>query len=142
MSRHLIVSCTIALLFLTAGCNGPVGDPGRRTNGLVPDGARLAAVGKPGIAHFSPGGVTIYVVDETAKSLIFSGAIPDDAQVVVRVDPDSEAVIAAGPTSDDGDDEPLVLAKPIEKTHRFSIWTTGERSGAATPTTRSIEISE
>jgi hypothetical protein len=112
-----------------------------RTNGLVPEGARLAAVGKPGIAHFSPGGVTIYVVDETAKSLVFSGAIPDDAQVVVRVDPDAEAIVAAGPSSDD-DEEPMILAKPIDKTHRFSIWTTGQYPAAAAPTTRSIEISE
>ena len=141
MSRRLIVICSSALLAAAAGCNGPLGNPGRQTNGLVPDGAKLAAVGKPGIAHFSPGGVTIYVVDDTAKSLVFSGAIPDDAQVVVRVDPDAEAVVAQGATSTE-DDKPTILAKPIDKTHRFSIWTTGAPLVATKPTTRSIEISE
>ena len=86
MSRRLIVSCTIALSFALAGCNGPVGNPGRRTGGLVPGGAKLAASGKAGIAHFTSGGVGIYVVDETDRSLVFSGEIPADAMVVVRID--------------------------------------------------------
>ena len=141
MSRRLMVFCTIAVLAAASGCNGPLGNEGRQTNGLVPDGAKLAAVGKPGIAHFSPGGVTIYVVDDTSKSLIFSGAIPNDAHVVVRVDPDAEAVTATGARASHAD-KPIILAHPIDKTHRFSIWTTGGRSDAMSPTTQSIEISE
>jgi len=141
MSRRLIVFCTIAVLAAAAGCNGPAGNPSRRTNGLVPDGADLAASGKPGIAHFTSGGVRLYVVDETARSLIFSGEIPEGAEIVVRIDPDAEAVVAETPCAEE-DDKPTVLAKPIDKTHKFSIWTRVPRHGAAAPTTQSIEIPE
>ena len=138
MSGRLNVFCTFALLTTLAGCNGPVGNPGRRTGGLVPDGAKLAASGKTGIAHFTSGGASIYVVDETDRSLVFSGAIPADAMVVIRIDRDAEAVVAEGAQSDEGE-KPTTLAR-IDKTHRFSIWTTGEPAAGRTPTTQSVEI--
>jgi len=120
------------MTMVVVGC-AATAEPGARGNGLVPATAQLAASGKAGIAHFTPGGVTIYVVDETDKALIFSGGIPEDAQAVIRVDPDMEAVVVQGPSAHESDkpDEgkPFVLAKPIDKTHRFSIWTSA-------PTTR------
>src|SRR5688500_6932990 len=140
MSRQLIVSCTIALAFVLAGC-AAAGRPDARGDGLVPGEAKLAASGKPTIAHFKPGGATLYVVDETTKSLIFSGQIPADAQVVIRVDREASAVVAQASESEEGGDA-MVLAKPIDKNHRFSMWTVGDRATGAKPTTRSIEISE
>ena len=121
-------------------------NPARRTNGLVPDGARLAASGKAGIAHFTEGGVTIFVVDETTKSLIFSGRVPANEQVVIRIDGDAKTVVAQTTQSEDDKDAGFVLAKPIEKDHRFSIWTLGgppPGQGVMPTTSRtSIEIVE
>jgi hypothetical protein len=71
---------------------------------------------------------------------VFSGRIPDDSPSVIRIDADAKAVVAVGP--DDDHETAIVLAKPIDTTHRFSIWTTAGQSASMLPTTQSIEISE
>src|SRR5688572_10388793 len=140
MPRHLIVSCTIALLASLAGCAAGA-RPDARGNGLVPGEAKLAASGVPTIAHFTPGESTVYVDDETTKSLVFSGEVPSNSDVIIRVNRETSAVEAQATQSADGEDT-YVLAKPIDKNHRFSMWTVPKSSAGAKPATRSIEISE
>jgi hypothetical protein len=110
---------------LIGGCAGDGSAP-RQVNWVVPDSAEIAAQGKLPLSFLVSRSGMLYIYDQDTKSLIYSGEMRDDDQVLIQIDPEQKAITAQGSMG-----EPVTLVKKIDPKDRYSMYFVP--AGAAAP---------
>ena len=126
--RSLRLICLAAITVALAGCVPPPPPqpaPPVAPFGLVPPSGRQVAVGYPPISFATASTGPVYVIDETAMSLVTTFSPPTNAGGIIYVDPTSKSVTLQDPA---GMSAKTTLASPIDPTHKFSIWASPSHS--------------
>jgi len=121
-SSRLLPFAALALLAGLCGCTDnsvPAFESGKAPY-LIPGSSTCVAEGLPPLSYIPSGAATVYILDDATRSLVNTSEVPaNNSGSFFIVDPTEKAVVvknAAEPT------QRVVLASPIDPSHRFSIW--------------------
>jgi hypothetical protein len=122
LARSKFALLLIGGLF-TAGCVNA--HPSNREGATrdIPRDARVVAEGAPPLSFLFTGGGAVYVYDQTTDTLVHTARLPaqQGATVagVISIDPDKRALVGR---SAEGTNDELVLAHPLDPSHRLTMW--------------------
>lgn len=128
-SSRLLSFTKIAIL---AGLCGVMGcasnsafEAGKVPN-LIPQNAVRVAEGTAPLSYVPSGPATVYILDDATGSLMNTSDVPKNtAGSFFLIDPTEKAVLVKNATEPS---QRIVLAAPIDTSHRFSIWVVRENS--------------
>jgi hypothetical protein len=131
-SSRLLSFAKFAILAGLCGVAGCASDPGfeaGKVPNLIPPTAVRVAEGTAPLSYVPYGPATVYILDDATGSLMNTSYVPSNASdMFFVIDPMEKAVLVKDATKPS---QRIVLAAPIDTSHRFSIWVVRE-----TPTTR------
>jgi hypothetical protein len=87
---------------------------------MVPANATRVAEGAPPLSYMPTGPCTVYILDNSSQTLMnTSEGQGNDEHMFIFIDPVEKSVLVKSATNPSNR---IVLASPIDPSHRFSIW--------------------